>query len=120
MKYNCHFFLQTRLLENKFPIDILYNINNILMKNYINRKKWLKITNKVIYDKCEIIDYIHTFHNYAVNIHELSHLLFDNNYHYIGLKFIKVGKNIHKLCENMIKYVIDNYNFARQIGQVNL
>ena len=99
------FFLQTIIIKNKFPIDILYYIDNILLKYCKYSIKWKIIANRLLYNKYELFNLIHEIHNYARDIHTFAHKLYNYKYNNIAKKYIRVGKNIHILAENLMNYV---------------
>ena len=103
-------FIQTILFHNKFSIDILYKINSIIINNNKKTIFWKKITNRLLYNRSIILDNIYYIHNYARDIHEFAHKLYDRKFVELGNKYINIGCNIHKLAENLINKTIKLYS----------
>ena len=102
-------YIQTILIYDKLPLDIIWYINLIIKKNKKICLTWNKIFNRKLYNRYYVLNYLKSYHNYAYRIHDLAHNLYDKKYIKLGKLYIIVGRNIHKITANLIEKTLKIY-----------
>lgn len=97
------------ILKKKFSLDILYYIQQFLIKSEKINKKWDLFFQRLFLKskKYMLIDYFHNLHLYTRKISDLGRMYFNNQSFFEGEKMIRVSKNIHLCIEEYIKCVCD-------------
>ena len=103
-KYDKRLYIINKLLSE----DIIYKIDAELKKDEDIKYKWNKITNKKIYSKNYLLDYIHNYHSYASSIQDLGHIYYKYNYCHKARKMIYTGIYLHKIFHKLINDIIVN------------
>ena len=95
--------------SNILLTDILSHIDELIKQNYLKSIKWHIIYLKMNTSKYDLFEYLHEYHEYANRIHDFAHKCFEFKQFELGKKNMLLGKNIHKLTENLMNYSSLNY-----------